>query len=384
VPRRSATDGQAESVVSVSPVRIAIVGCGDVMHRWYLPALRDLADDVELVAVTDARPDAAERAVHVARTSWPGVTGYTDVVEMAETMRPQAAINLTPAPAHAPVSETLLARGMHVYSEKPIARTLPDADRLIAMASERKLHLLCAPGEAVSRRARWLADIVGSGRLGRLTLAVAHHADTGPASWREYTGDPTVFYGPDVGPVFDHGVYRLHLMTALLGPVRRVQAMGTISDRERLVRAGPLAGRSIEVASPDHVLMNLEFANGALGQLLSSFAAPATQAPWLELHFTHGSISFPGKSWVPDAPASIYLDDDSALGLEGWVHGLRPPPPHDGRGVIQAGVVHFVACLRGEEAPVLTAEHARHVLDIILKAYASVADGRSHETETTF
>jgi hypothetical protein len=43
-----------------------------------------------------------------------------------------------------------------------------------------------------------------------------------------------------------------------------------------------------------------------------------------------------------------------------------------------------VACLRGEEEPVLTAEHARHVLDIILKAYASIDDGQSHETETTF
>jgi predicted dehydrogenase len=47
-------------------------------------------------------------------------------------------------------------------------------------------------------------------------------------------------------------------------------------------------------------------------------------------------------------------------------------------------VDHFVSCLRGEAAPVLTAEHARHVLDIILKAYASIEDGQSHDTETTF
>ena len=47
-------------------------------------------------------------------------------------------------------------------------------------------------------------------------------------------------------------------------------------------------------------------------------------------------------------------------------------------------MAHFVGCLRGEEAPILTAAHARHVLDIILKAYASIEDGRSHPTETTF
>ena len=46
--------------------------------------------------------------------------------------------------------------------------------------------------------------------------------------------------------------------------------------------------------------------------------------------------------------------------------------------------MHFVRCLRGEDEPVLTAEHARHVLDIIVKTYASIRDGASHETETSF
>lgn len=45
--------------------------------------------------------------------------------------------------------------------------------------------------------------------------------------------------------------------------------------------------------------------------------------------------------------------------------------------------MHFVSCLRGEEEPRLTAEYARHVLDVILKTYASIADGRAHDTETT-
>ena len=83
-------------------------------------------------------------------------------------------------------------------------------------------------------------------------------------------------------------------------------------------------------------------------------------------------------------PASIFFDDESSLGLEGWVHGLQPPPPGEELGVVETGVAHFVACLAGEETPVLTAEHARHVLDITLKAYASIEDGQSHETETTF
>ena len=56
----------------------------------------------------------------------------------------------------------------------------------------------------------------------------------------------------------------------------------------------------------------------------------------------------------------------------------------DEYGTVEMGARHLVACLLGEATPVLTAEHARHVLDVILKAYASVGDGRTHDTETTF
>ena len=42
----------------------------------------------------------------------------------------------------------------------------------------------------------------------------------------------------------------------------------------------------------------------------------------------------------------------------------RPALSH----LIQAGPEHFVAVLEGSEAPILTAEHATHVLEIILAA----------------
>ena len=51
---------------------------------------------------------------------------------------------------------------------------------------------------------------------------------------------------------------------------------------------------------------------------------------------------------------------------------------------VEAGARHFVACLAGTETPVLTAVHARHVLEVILAAYASIADGRIQELRTTF
>ena len=361
--------------------RLAIVGLGDVAHRRYLPALREVSDRVEIGAIIDPRAAAREAAANAVRDWSPDVVVSSGLDGLAE-LSLDAAVNLTPAPLHGRINAALLDANLHVYSEKPIAGSVADADELIAKARDRGRLLLCAPGTAATRRFRWLADLIDSGRFGRPTLAVGHHADPGPAAWREYTGDPSPFYRPGVGPVFDHGVYRLHEMTMLMGAVSRVQAMGAISSPTRRVRGGPLTGRDIRVTTPDHVLINLEFARGGLGQLLASFGTPSTLAPWLELHFPRATVSFGGESWDPASPVSLYVDDDGPEAREAWQHGIEVPT--DEPGVVETGIWHFVDCLRGESVPLLTAEHARHVLDVILTAYESIEDGNSHRVATTF
>ena len=364
------------------PIRLAIVGCGDVLYRHYLPGLQELAGAVRLVAFVDARPGAADRAVAAVADWSPGARAYLALDALLADGGVDAAIDLVPAPGHGALNQRLLDAGLHLYSEKPPASSVAEADRLIATARTNGLTFLCAPGVAVTRRFRWLQELATSGRFGSPTLAVTHHADPGPAAWREYTGDPTPFYREGVGPLIDHGVYRLHLLTSLLGPVRRVQAMGSIATPTRVVRGGPHVGETIEVTTPDHVLVNLEFANGALGQLLASFGTPASLAPWLEVHFPLATVSFSGQSYEPDAPVSLYVDDDSPAATEHWQHGVDAPI--DDVAVVEAGARHFIAVLRGDETPVLTAEQARHVLEITLLAYASIDDGAAHVTTTTF
>jgi predicted dehydrogenase len=373
-------------VPATRPVRLAIVGAGDVWHRHYEPPLRALAPDVEVAAFVEPSRDKAERAVAGVSDWSPGAIAAPDVPTLVgrivDGLPVDAAVNLTPAPLHGELNGQLLEAGLHLYSEKPLAHSLAVADGLIDTARRTGRLFLCAPGTAVTARMRWLADLVREDRYGRPTLVVAHHADPGPAAWREYTGDPTPFYRDGVGPLYDHGVYRLHELTLVMGPVRAVQAMGSIGVPRRRVRGGPLAGRDIEVTTPDHVLVHLAFANGGLGQLLASFGTPETLAPWLEVHFPMATMSFGGKSWEPDAPVSLYRDDDGPEAREAWQHDL--PIPRDEWGTVESGIRHFVDCLRGRAAPRLTAEHARHVLDVILKTYASIADGMTHETETTF
>jgi predicted dehydrogenase len=384
----------------MSKLRIAIVGCGDVAHRFYLPPLASLADRVEMAGLVDARLPAAERAAEVVRGWSPAVRAFERLEDLLEQAGPDGIFNLTPAPLHGQVSRQILDAGVNLYSEKPIAATVAEADGLIELARSRGLTFLCAPAPAITARIRWLRGIIDSGRLGHPTLITAQCASMGPASWLEYTGDPTVFYGPGVGPIRDLGVYRLHEMIALLGPVGRVQATGAIAIPQRLIMVGPRAGDKLEITSPDHMLLNLEFAGGALGQLTTSFAVPATRSPYLELHLSAGSISLTGDGWsAQDAGAVCAFDPNPTPGsgvgdassifegppdAAGWRTGPVPPEHPDPWPVVSMGPLHFVACLRGEEKPVLTPEQARHVLEIILAAYRSVDDGRRQDLTTSF
>jgi predicted dehydrogenase len=362
-------------------LRIGIVGCGDVAHRHYLPALADLGREVRVAALVDPRPGVAE-ATAASLGAWSsGARGYTDVDAMLGDGDLDAVIDLVPAPLHGGVNAAVLEAGVDLYTEKPLAGSVDEADRLIDAARARGRRFLSAPGVAATARFAWLDELVRSGRYGPATLVVAHHADPGPAAWREYTGDPRPFYREGVGPVFDHGVYRLHLMTALVGPVVAVQAMGAIGTPTRHVRGGPLTGQTIDVTTPDHVLINLEFSSGALGQLLASFGTASTRARWLEVHLRSATISFGGASHERDAPVEIYLDDESPAATEAW-HDAEAPV--DRYNVVETGIRHFVDVLLGRAEALLTAEHARHVLDITLQAYASIADGQTHRTSTTF
>jgi predicted dehydrogenase len=361
-------------------IQFGIIGCGDVAMRTYIPALEKLTARATVAATFDPIQErAAAAACH-----FPGAIAYTTYEAFLNHPGLDGVFNLTPAPFHRDTSTKALDRGLHVFTEKPIAATIEDAQALIAYAKEKERLLLSAPAVMATLRFRWLKKVVESGRLGRLTLATAQMANMGPAGWRAYTGDPAVFYKANVGPVLDIGVYSLHGITGLFGPAKRVQAMGGITIPERDVLIPRLAGQKIAVESNDHMMIHLDF-GGAFAQILASFAVPASKAPAMEIHGSEGTISIAMEHWYnAEGPVDIMLRDNSLLGIQGWLNGVASPEALNGGHLIGAGPEHFVDCLLGEAEPLLTPEHATHILEIILKAERSAKEGRALDLETTF
>ncbi len=358
-------------------IRLGVLGCGDVAFRTYFSGLQQLQDEIEVVALCDPIAERAERAASL----FPGSTVLTSLAELTRMDGIDGVINLTPAPLHLETTTALLDAGFHVLSEKPLAGTIEDGQALIDHAASVGKLLLCAPAVMASPRVRKMQELVAAGVIGNPTHAFARLATMGPAGWAEYTGDPAVFYAPGVGPSIDLGVYLITTLTGLFGPATRVQAMGGILIPERITTIPRLAGQTITVSTPDLITMNLEFANNRFATIIASFAMPANRGPVLEVIGDTGVLAVANDMdyWVRQN-VDLFQFDESAAGPAGWSEvAVEPDEP-----ILFSGPRHFAACIRGEEQPIMTAQHALHVLDVMNSASEAVASGSSVVIGTTF
>ena len=361
-------------------IQLGIVGCGDVAFRTYFPGFEpDVKSGRARVAVCfDPVQERADRAA----AEFPGAVAVTTLDDLIAHDGLQAAVNLTPAPMHHEITTRLLEADLDVFSEKPLAASVADAQQLTDLAKARGKLLLCAPAVMATSRFRWLKRVVEAGTIGRPTLVTAQMANMGPAGWRGYTGDPKVFYGEGVGPLIDTAVYVLTAATGMLGPVRRIQALGGIVIPKRTILIDRLLGQTVDVTTPDQILLHLDFGDRVFAQVLSSFAVPRTKAPTFELHGTGGSVSI-SEWYAANGSVDLLVRDESPLGIEDW-QTVAPPSPTPHTSLIGCGVPHLVSVLLGDEQPILTAEHATHVLEVMLTTFDAIESGETEELSTTF
>lgn len=366
-------------------IHVGIIGCGDVATHSYMPGLNSLDDRAKVVAlfdILDERVQTAKKEFH------PDATGYTDYDEFLkhDGEKMDLVLNLTPAPLHRDITARALEAGYNVYSEKPIASSLDEANELIQIAEDKGLQFFCAPAMVVTARMMWLKQLVNEGRFGRSYFIKSHHAGMGPASWRTYSGDPRVFYTPKVGPLIDLGVYQLHAMTGLFGPAKRIQASGGIMNETRTMLQPRFFGDVLTVEAPDLYSINIEFEDNRFAHLFNSFAAPASNAPMFELYGSMGALNIDGSQWYNgNGTTDMYTRDESASGAdEGWTKGVEVPDPIRTDGILESGLLHAINVLENGDANKLSAAHAAHVLEIMVACGTALDTGDSIEIESTF
>ena len=351
------------------PVRVGVVGCGTISAAY----LRNMTASprINVVACADQ--------VHVraqARAKEFGVPQACTTEELLASDDIELVVNLTVPLAHAEVSVAALRAGKHVFTEKPLATTRDDGQRILDAAASSGLTVACAPDTFLGAGVQTCLRLLGQGELGEPLAASAFMLNRGPENWHP---NPGFFYEPGGGPLLDVGPYYLAALVCLLGPVRRVAGMARILYPTRTADRGPRAGETFKVSTPTFVAALIEFESGAQATLVNSFGISGHDLPNMQLYCTKGILSVPDPNYF-GGPVRVRPNVDESVWREVPLVYHHTEGSGNFRGL---GVIEMALRLGEGEKPRASGELGYHVLDVMESIRESYTSRRHVEVRSS-
>lgn len=356
---------QGFAIAQQKKVRIGLIGCGSVSNQ-YLPHLSK-ASFVELVSTCDIIYERAK--LQAGKYNIPN--HYPHIDQMLAGAKFDLMVDLTDMQEHGRLNKQALLAGRNVWSEKPMATTYKEGRELLDLAISKGLRIWGAPAVVNSPQFAFMSKAIQEGKLGRVSSAHAHYGHLGP-TWSAF------FYEKNGGSMPDLGVYNLATLTGLLGPARSVMAMTSIVTPERTVDN---KGK-IKVEAEDNSMVLMDHGNGVLSHVQCGFnyfdpyghEGTGQDKHTITVWGTHGNMGLVGYDWAP-------------FGVDLATHDHETPQrfvADTGAYVWQQGATVISESIVTGVEPLISAEHALHVLEIIEAARASGENGKRIELQSVF
>ena len=359
--------------------KVAVVGCGSFANGQYLPNISKEAN-AECIAAVDI---VVERAIAACEKY--GIPNYYSSVHELLEKCPEVEIIIDAASiqAHHEINMAALTHGKHLISQKPAAPTVELMTLQIETAKKMGVQFMCAPVHNMRFDLNIIKRMMKDGTIGRPYYAKCNSSHGGPEYFQYRQNDPSWFFEPGAGALVDMGVHGIQQVTYLMGPARKVTCVAACTTPVRPVRSGNFDGMPIKAdKSPDQYLINLEFDDNRLGFIDSGFSQKATKAPQLEIFGNLGTIVV-NKPYMTNPQPEVYIDSPER-GIRGWIQPMKwidPPKPLNSQCCLLRDLIEAV---ENGTRPVLNAEHARHVLEIMCAIDECLRTGSPVELKTTF
>lgn len=375
--------------MSTPLVRLGVVGVGTLSLRGVLPHMTqaDVADRVRVAAVCDPVIERAKDAA--AKFGVPAAYPTLEAMLAADDI--DAVTIVSPIGLHFDHCRKALEAGKHVHVNKTMTTTVAEADQLIALAAAKNLRLVASPGEILRPQVTAARKLLREGAIGTLSWAECgaafgnYHENEPERTAGSTTIDPTWYFRlPGGGPMYDVTSYSLHQLTAILGPARRVTAMSGIRVPERYWQ-----GREVKTEADDNTLLLLDFGNAVFAMVYGT-AGGRTNPQFAATTF-HGTAGVLDGILLNGKPI-VFDKSEETVGapVSDWEVQMRTLPHVTGshreipESHIFEDMMQFVRWIREGVPTLATAEHARHVIEIIEAGFASAREGRTLDLATTF
>ncbi|MCC7519964.1 MAG: Gfo/Idh/MocA family oxidoreductase [Verrucomicrobiae bacterium] len=342
-------------------VRWGVIGAAGIADRRTIPEGILQASNARLVAVTDVN-SARGRAV-ADKHRVPFCATDRELIGREDV---DAVYLATPNVFHAPQAIAAMRKGKHVLCEKPLALAVREAEAMMREARRARVKLACGYMMRFHAAHRKIAELVGKGALGKMSLGRAQLTCWYPpikGAWRQ---DPRQGGG---GSFMDMGSHCVDLLEMFLGRVRRVR--------------GATARRVHAYRSEDTSVVLLEFCSGALGMVDNQFNVPDVAARnRLELYGSLGSVLCEGTiGQGPGGTVTMYRES-----AEGGYVAAQKRPAQGGTALkyrpintYLAEIEDFSDAILKNRKPLATAEEALWNLKVCLAVYRAARTGRAVE-----
>ncbi|MDO7905958.1 Gfo/Idh/MocA family oxidoreductase [Paenibacillus sp. JX-17] len=315
-------------------VKVGIIGCGKI-SSIYMENCQKF-DILELVACADM--DLARAQSQAERYQIPRACTAEELLADPDI---QLVINLTIPAAHAEVCLQILEAGKHVYVEKPLAVTRDEGQQVLQAAQERGLLVGCAPETFFGAGIQTSLKLIQDGIIGRPAAASAFMMARGHEHWHP---DPEFYYQAGGGPMFDMGPYYLTALVQLLGPISSISGMTSMALEERTITSEKKRGQQVKVEIPTHVTGLLQFREGAVATMTTSFDIfGGSSLPPIEIYGTLGTLQVPDPNTF-GGPVRYRLTGETEWReqplLEGYSENTRGIGPADMAYALAGGRPH--------------------------------------------
>lgn len=336
----------------MKPVEIGIIGtgwCGGIRAETC-----SSSPYVSALHLAEIKPDRLKEVAAKTRAA----TATSDYRELLANHKIGAVIiSATPETTHFPMAKESLAAGKHVFLEKPMALELSEAEELIRLARAKGLKFTVGYSQRFNPKFAYVKRSIDDGTIGQpVSALVSRHI--------------TRNLGHKIGD-------RIKLSPAAMEATHDIDFLLWCFAPRRPVRVYAQEVRKIMQAThhvPDCVWIVVTLDDGSVFTIGAGWVLPPAypnfSSTWIEMVGTEGAVM------ADDTHRDVSVHT-MKRGIEfplSTMPGERVA--HVYAGPMEAETIHFLECVVEDQQPLVTAEHARLVMEVYQAADKSAAEGR--------
>jgi UDP-N-acetylglucosamine 3-dehydrogenase len=315
-------------------MKIGVVGAGFI-GAVHLNAYANMPE-VEVAGVADALPETASAGAAVV-----GARAYSSYEDLIAAEEVDVVDVCLPTAYHRELALKAVREGKHVILEKPIARTLDDAEAIVEAFSVEGRRLFVGHVLRFFPEFARIKQMIDAGELGRIGVARTSRRSPFLTGWNDWYAD----WRMSGGVLLDLVIHDFDFLRWSLGEVERVYAKGVM-------------GR--EFNRLDYSLVTLRFDNGAIAHVDGQWGYPGPFNYSIEVAGSRALVALDSTE-----PPPVQL-------LGGTTGSAESPDLVTGKSPFQAELEHFVRCMETGDEPLVDAHDAYEALRIGLAATESV------------